>query len=45
MSVHWNGAAQCEIQLPAPLPAEMLMNTLLLPCRPLAGDKPAADAN
>ncbi|WP_427192889.1 outer membrane usher protein [Serratia marcescens] len=45
MSVHWNGAAQCEIQLPAPLPAEMLMNTLLLPCRPLAGNKPAADAN
>ncbi|RTF98624.1 outer membrane usher protein [Serratia marcescens] len=45
MRVHWNGAAQCEIQLPAPLPAEMLMNTLLLPCRPLAGNKPAADAN
>ncbi len=45
MSVHWNGAAQCEIQLPSPLPAEMLMNTLLLPCRPLAGSKPAADAN
>jgi outer membrane usher protein PapC len=35
MSVHWNGAAQCEIQLPSPLPADM-MSTLLLPCRALA---------
>jgi outer membrane usher protein FimD/PapC len=34
MQVHWNGKAQCEVQLPAPLPAEMLMNSLLLPCKP-----------
>ncbi|MDY7604800.1 outer membrane usher protein [Serratia marcescens] len=32
MTVRWNGAAQCEVRLPSPLPAEMLMNTLLLPC-------------
>lgn len=36
MAVHWNGAAQCEVQMPAPLPADMLMNTLLLPCHPLS---------
>ncbi|RTF43764.1 outer membrane usher protein [Serratia marcescens] len=36
MTVHWNGAAQCQIQLPSSLPADMLMRTLLLPCRPLA---------
>ncbi|CAI1095520.1 outer membrane usher protein [Serratia proteamaculans] len=35
MTVHWNGAAQCEVQLPSLLPANMLMNTLLLPCHPL----------
>lgn len=34
MSVNWNGAAQCEVKMPAPLPPEMLMNTLLLPCYP-----------
>ncbi|AQT64347.1 fimbrial assembly protein [Serratia marcescens] len=39
MTVHWGGAAQCEVQMPTPLPPEMLMNTLLLPCRaPSAGD-------
>ncbi|HGM6822571.1 TPA: outer membrane usher protein [Serratia marcescens] len=39
MTVHWGGAAQCEVQMPTPLPPEMLMNTLLLPCRALsAGD-------
>ncbi|MBI0472087.1 outer membrane usher protein [Pectobacterium parmentieri] len=32
MTVHWNGNAQCEIRLPALLPADMLMNSLLLPC-------------
>ncbi|CAI0775577.1 Outer membrane usher protein papC precursor [Serratia entomophila] len=41
MRVHWNGGAQCEVRLPAPLPADMLMNTLLLPCHPL--DKPAME--
>ena len=35
MTVHWNGAAQCEVHLPTPLPADMLMNNLLLPCRPV----------
>ncbi|MEN5283225.1 outer membrane usher protein [Serratia marcescens] len=34
MQVHWSGKAQCEVQMPSPLPAEMLMNSLLLPCRP-----------
>lgn len=38
MQVHWNGKAQCEVQLPAPLPAEMLMNSLLLPCKPVADE-------
>ncbi|MEE4411537.1 MULTISPECIES: outer membrane usher protein [unclassified Serratia (in: enterobacteria)] len=35
MVVHWSGDAQCEVQLPSPLPANMLMNTLLLPCKPV----------
>ncbi|EPP8560691.1 outer membrane usher protein [Serratia marcescens] len=35
MTVHWNGDAQCEVRMPTPLPADMLMNTLLLPCHPL----------
>lgn len=33
MTVHWNGSAQCEVQMPTPLPADRLMNILLLPCR------------
>jgi outer membrane usher protein FimD/PapC len=35
MTVHWGGSAQCQVQMPSPLPADMLMNTLLLPCHPL----------
>ncbi|HEI8821972.1 TPA: outer membrane usher protein [Serratia marcescens] len=35
MTVNWNGGAQCEVRMPTPLPADMLMNTLLLPCHPL----------
>lgn len=35
MTVHWNGMAHCEIRMPTPLPKELLMNTLLLPCRDL----------
>ncbi|CAI1508342.1 outer membrane usher protein [Serratia ficaria] len=35
MTVHWSGAAQCEVRLPSPLPAGMLENALLLPCHPL----------
>jgi len=49
MTVRWSGEAQCEVQMPTPLPADMLMNTLLLPCHPVSagipapdGDKPAA---
>ena len=43
MTVHWNGAAQCEVRLPTPLPVDM-MSSLLLPCLPVSGpvDKPAA---
>ncbi|TXE50126.1 outer membrane usher protein [Serratia ureilytica] len=33
MTVRWNGAEQCEVQMPTPLPAEMLTANLLLPCR------------
>ncbi|MBH2873046.1 outer membrane usher protein [Serratia marcescens] len=36
MTLHWSGAAQCQVQLPATLPADMLTRTLLLPCRPIA---------
>ncbi|WP_447889257.1 outer membrane usher protein [Serratia fonticola] len=36
MTVHWGGELQCEVQMPSPLPADMLMNTLLLPCRPVS---------
>ncbi|MCS1373846.1 outer membrane usher protein [Serratia marcescens] len=43
MTVHWNGGAQCEVRMPTPLPADMLMNTLLLPCHPLgASSEPGA---
>lgn len=35
MTVHWNGGAQCEVRMPTPLPVDMLMNTLLLPCHQL----------
>ncbi|MBH2863987.1 outer membrane usher protein [Serratia marcescens] len=39
MKVRWNGAVQCEVQMPTPLPPEMLTTNLLLPCRaPSAGD-------
>ncbi len=40
MAVNWNGNAQCEVRMPAPLPADMLMNTLLLPCHPLSAQTP-----
>lgn len=36
MTLHWSGAAQCQVQLPATLPADMLTRTLLLPCRLIA---------
>ncbi|HID9396034.1 TPA: outer membrane usher protein [Serratia marcescens] len=36
MTVYWNGAAQCQVQMPTPLPAEMLTTNLLLPCRALS---------
>lgn len=36
MTVHWDGRAQCEVRMPTPLPADMLMNTLLLPCHPVS---------
>ncbi|MFJ3264860.1 outer membrane usher protein [Serratia liquefaciens] len=39
MTVHWAGSAQCEVRMPTPLPADMLMNTLLLPCHPLSAQE------
>jgi len=39
MTVHWGGQAQCEVQMPATLPADLMMNTLLLPCHPIVGEK------
>ncbi|MEB5613801.1 outer membrane usher protein [Serratia marcescens] len=39
MTVRWNGTAQCEVRMPSPLPAEMLMNTLFLPCHTLGGER------
>ncbi|MGF6191341.1 outer membrane usher protein [Serratia sp. 2723] len=36
MTVYWNGSAQCAVQMPTPLLVDMLLNTLLLPCRPLS---------
>lgn len=35
MTVHWDGRAQCEVRMPTPLPVDMLMNTLRLPCHPI----------
>ncbi|SNY79826.1 outer membrane usher protein [Enterobacter sp. CC120223-11] len=43
MTVHWNGVAQCEVRMPTPLPVDMLMNTLLLPCHPLNFPAPVYD--
>lgn len=40
MTVHWAGNPQCEVRMPTPLPTEMLMNSLLLPCHPLSVEKP-----
>lgn len=42
MVVRWHGKTQCEISMPSPLPAEMLMNTLLLPCQ-VSGMEPAVE--
>ena len=39
MRVYWNGAEQCEVHMPAPLPSDMLTNSLLLPCLALSADK------
>ncbi|EKS6740494.1 outer membrane usher protein [Enterobacter ludwigii] len=36
MTVQWEGVAQCEIRMPVSLPADMLLNNLLLPCHPLS---------
>jgi outer membrane usher protein PapC len=41
MTVHWNGAAQCEVRLPTPLPPDM-MSSLLLPCTPVVGSLPTS---
>jgi outer membrane usher protein FimD/PapC len=35
MTVNWGGIAQCEIQMPDVLPADLLSRNLLLPCRKL----------
>ncbi len=43
MTVHWSGEAQCEVQMPLPLPEDMLMNMLLLPCHPVNAEKPDSD--
>lgn len=42
MTVHWDGAAQCEVRIPMQLPEDMLMNTLLLPCHALSTPPSAA---
>ncbi|OUC37004.1 putative outer membrane usher protein YfcU [Enterobacter sp. J49] len=34
MTVHWSGEEQCKIEMPSPLPAEMHLKNLLLPCTP-----------
>lgn len=35
MTVIWNGETKCKVQMPSPLPANMLMSTMLLPCYPV----------
>ncbi|MEY0670252.1 FimD/PapC C-terminal domain-containing protein, partial [Escherichia coli] len=40
MTVSWEGAAHCDIALPAPLPAD-LFNGLLLPCQTKGAVAPA----
>jgi len=35
MKVSWAGHVQCEVKMPASLPADLLMNNLLLRCEPV----------
>lgn len=44
MTVNWNGAEQCQIRLPDPLPGGALAN-LLLPCVPVVGTSPNVPAD
>ncbi len=44
MTVLWNGKAQCEINLPDPLPAD-LFNGLLLPCQQKGNASPTVPAD
>ncbi|EPL9180879.1 outer membrane usher protein [Serratia marcescens] len=39
MTVYWGGNARCTVNMPSPLPGDMLMNTLLLPCSLQSGMK------
>jgi outer membrane usher protein PapC len=43
MTVSWNGAEQCQVRLPDPLPGGALAN-LLLPCVPVAETSPKVSA-
>ncbi|MEX2941269.1 outer membrane usher protein [Serratia fonticola] len=43
MTVNWAGIAQCEVRMPTPLPADLVMNTLLLPCHLLSAKKTTDD--
>lgn len=44
MTVHWNGAAQCDVRLPTPLPPDM-MSSLLLPCTSIPARQAVTDGN
>lgn len=43
MTVHWDGQVQCEVRMPTPLPADMLMTPLLLPCHLVSAAPDDAD--
>ncbi|MEZ6878840.1 outer membrane usher protein [Enterobacter sp. KBR-315C3_2022] len=38
MTVHWSGRAQCEVNIPMPLPVDMMTNSLFLPCHSISAD-------
>jgi outer membrane usher protein PapC len=43
MTVHWDGATQCQIHLPPTLSDDILMKPLLLPCRQTISDAIGAE--
>ncbi|EHG1308578.1 outer membrane usher protein [Salmonella enterica] len=39
MKVNWEGEIQCQITIPSPLPLDLMNQQLLLPCKPVSGER------